>query len=44
MDQYGEFEEGALDGEDIEGTLDSEGTRMEQLIQEADQERRYVCL
>jgi len=40
MDQYGEFEEGALDGEDIEGTLDSEGTRMEQLIQEADQERR----
>jgi len=40
MDQYGELEEGALDGEEIEGALDGEGSRMEQLIQETMQERK----
>jgi len=40
MDQYGEMEEGALDGEDIEGALDSQGERMEQLLQETEEERR----
>ena len=32
MDQYGEMDEGALDGEEIEGALEGEGERMEQLI------------
>jgi hypothetical protein len=32
MDQYGEMEEGALDADDIEGTLDEAGERMQQLI------------
>ena len=32
MDQYGEMEEGALDADDIEGTLDQAGDRMQQLI------------
>ena len=40
MDQYGELEEGALDGEEIEGALEEAGGRMEQLIQEAQEERR----
>jgi len=40
MDQYGELEEGALDGEEIEGALEGEGGRMEQLLQETLQERK----
>merc|ERR1719414_2152476 len=40
MDQYGELEEGALDGEEIEGALDGEGSRMEQLLEETMQERK----
>ena len=36
MDQYGEFDEGALDGEDIEGEEDEEGARMEQLLKETE--------
>ena len=36
MDQYGDFDEGALDGEDIEGHLDEKSVRMEDLIEEAD--------
>jgi hypothetical protein len=35
MDQYGEMEEGALDADDIEGTLDEAGERMQQLIRDA---------
>ncbi len=34
MDQYGEMEEGALDADDIEGTLDEAGERMQQLIRD----------
>jgi len=40
MDQYGELDEGALDGEDIRGTLIEEGERMKQLLEETDEERR----
>jgi len=40
MDQYGELEEGALDGEEIEGTLDDEGLRMQELLKESEHERR----
>ncbi len=35
MDQYGEMEEGALDADEIEGTLDEAGERMQQLIRDA---------
>merc|ERR1719266_1088756 len=35
MDHYGEGEEGAMEGEEIEGTLEESGERMEQLIAEA---------
>jgi len=35
MDHYGEGEEGAMEGEEIEGTLEESGERMEQLIQES---------
>ena len=41
MDQYGDFDEGALDGEDIEGYEEETGARMEQLLEEADQARLY---
>jgi len=34
MDQYGELEEGALEGEEIEGTIEEGGTRMKQLVEE----------
>jgi len=40
MDQYGEMEEGALEGEEIEGTITDEGVRMKQLLAEADKERK----
>lgn len=40
MDQYGEMEEGALEGEDIEGTITEEGDRMKQLLSETDKERK----
>merc|ERR1711970_126179 len=40
MDQYGEMEEGALEGEEIEGTVEEEGERMKQLIKETDEERK----
>ena len=40
MDQYGELDEGALDGEDIEGGVDGEGERMEQLLNETEENRR----
>merc|ERR1719153_621938 len=39
MDQYGEMEEGALEGEEIEGTVESSSERMKQLLKE-DEERR----
>jgi len=40
MDQYGEFDEGALDGEEVGGTLDEQGERMAQLVKESEEERR----
>ena len=40
MDQYGELDEGALEGEDIEGGVDGEGERMEQLLNETEELRR----
>ena len=40
MDQYGELDEGALDGEDIEGGVDGEGERMEQLLNETDERKQ----
>jgi len=40
MDQYGDMDEGALDGEDIKGALGEEGDRMKQLLVEMDEERR----
>jgi len=40
MDQYGDFDEGALDGEDIEGHLDEKSVRMEDLIEEADKAKK----
>ncbi|XP_023347962.1 protein LTV1 homolog [Eurytemora carolleeae] len=40
MDQYGELDEGALEGEDIEGGVDGEGERMEQLLNETEEYRR----
>jgi len=40
MDQYGEMDEGALDGEDLEGFEDDTGERMEQLLEESEQERK----
>ena len=39
MDQYDEAEEGALDGEEIEGTVDEGRVRMKELIAEAEHER-----
>lgn len=39
MDQYDEAEEGALDGEEIEGTVDESSVRMKELIAEAEHER-----
>merc|ERR1719427_2603679 len=39
MDQYGELEEGALDGEDIEGTIEESGDRMKLLIKESETEK-----
>lgn len=35
MDHYGEGEEGAMEGEEIEGTLEEGGERMDQLVQES---------
>lgn len=40
MDQYGEMEEGALEGEEIEGTVEEEGDRMKQLLLETEKERK----
>merc|ERR1719167_649985 len=40
FDQYSDGEEGALEGEDIEGTLDEEGQRMENLLEEHKEEKR----
>jgi len=34
MDQYGDLEEGALEGEEIEGTMEEAGDRMKQLVEE----------
>jgi len=39
MDQYGELEEGALEGEEIEGTVEEGGNRMKQLVEESERER-----
>jgi len=39
MDQYGEMEDGPLDGEEIEGTMDEGGERMQELLKETAQER-----
>ena len=36
MDQYGELDEGALDGEEIGGALTEGDDRMEQLIKAGD--------
>merc|ERR1719209_2130103 len=40
FDQYSDGEEGALEGEDIEGTLDEESQRMENLLAEHKEEKR----
>jgi len=40
MDQYGEMEEGALEGEDIEGVVEESGDRMKQLLLEAERTRK----
>jgi len=40
FDQYSDGEEGALEGEEIEGTLDEEGQRMENLLAEHNEEKR----
>jgi len=40
FDQYSDGEEGALEGEDIEGTLDEEGQRMENLLAAHKEEKR----
>jgi len=42
MDQYGELEEGALEGEEIEGTIEEGGTRMKQLVEESVKEKALV--
>jgi len=42
MDQYGELEEGALEGEEIEGTIEEGGTRMKQLVEDSEKERALV--
>jgi len=42
MDQYGEMEEGALEGEEIEGTMEEGGDRMKQLVKDAETERALV--
>jgi len=42
MDQYGEMEEGALEGEEIEGTMEEGGDRMKQLVKEAERERALL--
>jgi len=39
MDQYGEQEEGALEGEEIEGAIGEEGERMQQLIAQNREEK-----
>eukprot|EP00092_Neocalanus_flemingeri_P006772 GFUD01007314.1.p1 GENE.GFUD01007314.1~~GFUD01007314.1.p1 ORF type:complete len:455 (-),score=189.53 GFUD01007314.1:149-1513(-) len=39
MDQYGEMEEGALEGEEIEGTMEEGCDRMKQLVEESAKER-----
>ena len=39
MDQYGEMEEGALEGEEIEGTIEEASIRMKELVQESEKER-----
>merc|ERR1719431_525439 len=38
MDQYGEMEEGALEGEEIEGTFEEASTRMKELVEESEKE------
>jgi len=40
MDQYGEMEEGALEGEEIEGAVEESGDRMKHLLEEAETARR----
>lgn len=40
MDQYGEMEEGALEGEEIEGVVESSGDRMKQLLEETEKTRK----
>merc|ERR1719205_519927 len=40
FDQYSDGEEGALEGEDIEGTIDEESQRMENLLAEHKEEKR----
>merc|ERR1712106_945044 len=42
MDQYGEMEEGALEGEEIEGTIEEGGDRMKQLVEENAKEKALV--
>lgn len=39
MDQYGELEEGALEGEEIEGTIEEGGSRMKELVEDSAKER-----
>jgi len=39
MDQYGEMEEGALEGEEIEGTIEEASIRMKELVEESEKER-----
>jgi len=39
MDQYDEMEEGALEGEEIEGCVEEGGSRMKLLVEESEKER-----
>jgi len=40
MDDYGEMDQGDLEGEEIEGTVEEESDRMQQLLLETEQERK----
>ena len=42
MDQYGELDEGALDGEEIGGALTEGDDRMEQLIKAGDKKKYLI--
>ena len=42
MDNYDDLDEGALDGEDIEGEEEDDGARMDLLLNETAQVNRYL--